>query len=286
MRYFGLLCFVSALLADSTGLPPLPSSVVLPTPPQATVNTTYPVVTGQSWAIHTAADLSNVLAPMSTLACGDEVVLDSGVVYTGNFTLPKLACAQIPGAPIPCTLHVSLSVTNAATPSSQPVDVSLVLPGSICASGPPVQQKLLLRSSSMPADGTRVLQNQAAQMASIQTGNSTAVLSLAAGATWWYIAGLELTEKSGVTGVWNLINAAPQSGTIVFDRTLIHSNGTDQAVRGIYMDGAIGVIHSQVYGFANQSQDTQAALAVAEHVLPHRLERRRRYGDGRAAGHT
>ena len=72
-----------------TGLPPLPSAIQQPTLPQAFVDTTYPTVTGTSRPVHSGDNLQTVL---NAAQCGDEVVIDAGAAFTGNFVVPATIC--------------------------------------------------------------------------------------------------------------------------------------------------------------------------------------------------
>jgi hypothetical protein len=56
-----------------------------PIPPQATVSTTYPTITGASRRVISGGDLQ---AALNAAQPGDEVVLANGATFTGNFVLP------------------------------------------------------------------------------------------------------------------------------------------------------------------------------------------------------
>ena len=56
-----------------------------PALPKVYIDTTYQLPAGQSRPAHTAAELKDALA---AAAPGDTIVLDAGVTYAGNFTLP------------------------------------------------------------------------------------------------------------------------------------------------------------------------------------------------------
>src|ERR1700735_5898704 len=71
------------------GLPALPSNIVQPALPQEAIAIVYPTVTGHSTAVHAGGDLQAVLNGAS---CGDEIVLDSGATYSGNFFVPAKKC--------------------------------------------------------------------------------------------------------------------------------------------------------------------------------------------------
>jgi len=65
----------------------LPTTVTrgLATLPISTPSTTYPTVTGATTLVHSGGDLQ---AAINAAARGDELVLDAGATWTGNYTLP------------------------------------------------------------------------------------------------------------------------------------------------------------------------------------------------------
>jgi len=204
-----------------TGLPALPAGVVLPAPPRCTVPV-YPVVTGTSWPVHAGGNLQTVLNGVS---CGDEVVIDAGTLFSGNFTTPLIDCPTSP-----------VLVRSAAIASMPP--------------------------------GVQVQQSQANLMPTISTPNSQGVIIFAEGASGWYFAGINFTVAQGVQGLWDLIplsdgvTAVSQlPSNITFDRVLVHGNN-EMCVRGFLADAVnFALINSQVYGFTDTTQDTQAVLA-------------------------
>src|SRR5581483_6948209 len=181
----------------------------------------YPVVTGQSTPVHvggsfqTAVNLAN---------CGDEIVLDPGVAYSGNFTMPAKACSgQI--------LIRSASINQ--LPAGQRV-------------GP----------SSVPLMPTLVSPNNVAvlQFAPGASGYFFAGLELTVqkGVTGlWNLVLLSANATS--------VSQLPSN--IVFDR--VYAHGNDQyCVRGFLADAlGFGLVNSYVSGFTHTSYDTQAVLA-------------------------
>ena len=96
------LCFFSATMAasnggatppSSTGLPPLPVAVVQPILPQASVKVTYPVITGRTTAVHAG---TNLQAALNAAKCGDNLVLDAGATWTGNYTSRRPSARPTP----------------------------------------------------------------------------------------------------------------------------------------------------------------------------------------------
>ena len=64
---------------------------VSPAALQATVDTSYPAVTGTHIAVHAGDDLQ---AAYNAAVCGDELVLDAGATFTGNFVFNKQCSAS------------------------------------------------------------------------------------------------------------------------------------------------------------------------------------------------
>lgn len=209
-----------------TGLPPLPSAVQQPTLPQAFVDTTYPTVTGTSIAVHAGGDLQSAL---NAAQCGDEIVLEAGASFTGNFVVPAKAC----------------------TASSQILVRSSQL--SSLPAGARVQQS---QASLMPTVQTNN-----------PTAYQGMVLSITDGAAYWYFAGINFTAVAGITGVWNFIDmgdsttdAANLPNHIVFDRVLIHGN-EQQCKTGISGNAKnLAVINSSIWSFVMNRYDSQAIL--------------------------
>ncbi len=80
--------FIAVILGLSV-LALSPSLVVAQLPvaelPRVYIDTTWNPPVGTTWAAHTSSDLSNALVSAQP---GDTIVLDAGVIYSGNFTLP------------------------------------------------------------------------------------------------------------------------------------------------------------------------------------------------------
>ncbi|HEX4924412.1 MAG TPA: hypothetical protein VFV50_10010 [Bdellovibrionales bacterium] len=64
---------------------PPPPGAQLPEPPRAYVDDAYPAVTGRSIAVAAGGDFQGAL---NAALPGDEIVLQAGATYTGNFVLP------------------------------------------------------------------------------------------------------------------------------------------------------------------------------------------------------
>src|SRR5579884_1811263 len=89
MKTRSSLIRVSVVFACLTPVCLAQDAPILPKLPQKTVDTTYPAVTGRSIAVRKGDSLQNAI---NSANCGDELVLQAGAVFKGNFTLPAKGC--------------------------------------------------------------------------------------------------------------------------------------------------------------------------------------------------
>jgi hypothetical protein len=205
----------------STGLPNLPLGVVLPVQPQCTMPV-YPVVTGITWPVHAGGDLKSAL---SGVHCGDQVVIDAGALFSGNFAVPLINCPTNPVlvrsasiASLPVGLLVQQSQANLMPTISTPND------DSVLGFAPGTSGWYFAGINFTVAQGVQELWN----LITLSV-NATAVSQLPA--------------------------------NITFDRVLVHGND-QMCVRGFIADAVkFALINSQVYDFVDTVQDTQAVLA-------------------------
>ncbi|MFN7994662.1 MAG: YncE family protein [Bryobacteraceae bacterium] len=193
----------------------------LPTLPKSTVSAVYPTVTGQSIPVHVGGSFQTAV---SVANCGDEIVLDPGVAYSGNFTMPAKSCSgQI--------LIRSASINQ--LPAGQRVSPSSVafMPTLVSPNSAPVLQFAPGASGYFFAGIEITVKNGV-------TGSWNLVL-LSANAT----------------------SVSQLPANIVFDR--VYAHGNDQyCVRGFLADAlGFGLINSYVSGFTHTSYDTQTVLA-------------------------
>ena len=205
----------------TTGLPNLPPGLVLPTPPKCTMPV-YPVVTGMTWPVHAGGNLQTVL---NGVHCGDQVVIDAGALFSGNFTAPLINC---PTSPV---LVRSASITS--------------LPAGVLVRQ---SQATLMPTISAPNEDS-VLVFAAGTSGWYFAGINFTVAQGVQGL--WNL----ITLSANATAVSEL------PSNITFDRVVVHGN--DQlCVRGFIADAVnFALINSQVYDFDDTIQDTQAVLA-------------------------
>jgi len=232
VRLAGLVILVSAALFAQRrvtltspnpidpGLPPLPASVVRPALPQATVNTAYPTVTGESIAVHSGGNLQDAL---NSANCGDEVVLDAGAAFSGNFLIPGKPC------------------------SAQPILVR----SSAISSLPPG-----LRVS--PANVTAMATISTPNAMSVLNFTPGTAGWHFAGLEFTVAPGVQGLWNLITVAIASSLSQLPAD--IVFDRVYVHAN-EQMCVRGFLADAlGFGLVDSYVSGFSHNYADTQAAL--------------------------
>ena len=166
----------------------------------------WPTVEGRT--IHVAAG-GNLQAALNSAKRGDEIVLEAGAQFTGNYTLPAKA--------------------------------GTVADGWIVIRGD--------KSDRLPTLGTRVSPSDALLMPGIITNNTDPALRLAPGASGWRIVGLEVTVVPTLTqmhyGLVFLGVIGRQQSTldsvptdIVLDRMYIHAQSNTNITRCVSLNSA------------------------------------------------
>ena len=88
-----ILCSIALLLACSVAVRSATAAQVprpmLPTLPQKTVDTSMPVQAGREFPVSTSGALQSAI---DTAHCGDTIVLQAGVTFSGRFVLPDKSC--------------------------------------------------------------------------------------------------------------------------------------------------------------------------------------------------
>jgi len=217
---FLCLCFVSAIAQRP-----------VTQPPQTYIDTTFRAPTGVTWSAHTATDFKNALNSANP---GDTIVLDAGVTYQGNFTLP--------------------AKTN---PNNKWIYIVSSALASLPAPGGRVN----------PA-------NDAAKMPKIVTSNSSFAIGIAPGGNHYRLVGLELYSAStvGCSSSQNCYSqylvygqsapGKPLVDSITVDRCYIHGSPTKDVRQGVTANGSnVAVIDSYISDIHQSTNDSQAVLA-------------------------
>jgi Bacterial Ig-like domain (group 2) len=222
----GIAGSASITIADSSsgGGGSLP--IVAPALPE-TLSFTYPKVTGRQWVVKAGGNLQTAL---NSAKRGDEIVLDAGARFVGNFTLP----------------------VKTGTPADGWVIIR--------------SDKL----TQLPAQGTRVTPTHAPLMAVIETPNSNPAIATAAGTSGWWIAGVEIVATETSATNYGIVTFGQGSGQntlsqvpsdLVLDRTYVHGLTNTKVQRCIALNSArTAVQDSYVFDCHLKGFDSQAIL--------------------------
>lgn len=224
--------FVLLLLATSTVTI---AQMPIPQLPKVYIDTTFNQPTGTIWYAHTSADFKDVLTSSNP---GDVIVLDAGVTYTGNFTLP------VKSNPNRQWIYIETSALSSLPPPGTRVNPS----------------------------------TDSINMAKIVTPNAVSPITVPPGASYYRLVGVELTSASthgcNRTAVppvncwtYNLVyvggvpgQALPDSITI--DRSYLHGSPTQDVREGVIANGTnFAIIDSYVSDIHEGIYDSQALLA-------------------------
>ncbi|MEO6445781.1 MAG: Ig-like domain-containing protein [Gemmatimonadaceae bacterium] len=178
----------------------------------------------------TVASGGNLQAALNGAQRGDEIVIAAGATFTGTYTLP-------------------------AKPGTAANGWILVRSD---------------KSSQLPPQGTRVTSGNAGAMPKLVTPSVYPVLQTAAGASGWWISGVELTMSTTLTAInYGLVLLGDGTGSqsqlsqvpsdIVLDRVYIHAHPTTRTTRCIALNSARTAIQdSYVHECHLKGFDSQA----------------------------
>ena len=203
--------------------------------PQTYIDTTFNPPVGVTWPAHTSTDFKNALNSANP---GDTIVLDAGVTYQGNFTLPTKSNSN----------HKWIYIVGSAL-SSLPVPGTRVDPAT-----------------------------DAANMPKIVTPNTTAALTLSPGANYYRLVGLELYSASThgcapranpprncfsyqlLSSTW--VTGQTLADSITVDRCYLHGSPTQDITRAIAANiSSFAIVDSYISDIHNYGVDSQAICA-------------------------
>lgn len=220
--------FVLALSALGFAQRPVPQL------PRLYIDTTYNQPTGTTWNAHTSTDFKNALKSSNP---GDVIVLDAGVTYSGNFTLPAKA-----------------------NPNQQWIYIISSGLGNLPAPGTRVG----------PTDAKNMAQvitpNGAAPITAVPGANHFRLVGLeaASASTAW----CNLKHVPPINcGSFNLvyvgaIKGQPLPDSITVDRCYIHGSPTMDIGEGVLANGSnVAVIDSYISDIHLSQYDSQAVMA-------------------------
>lgn len=224
------------------------SMVQLPRPLQDSVVVSYPGARRRTWTVKSGDNLQSVLNQAQR---GDEIVIQAGATFTGNFTLPAKSGTAADG---------------------------WILVRSD-------------RQGALPPFGTRVGPAHAPLMARLVTPNAGAALQTASAASGWWITGLELTMDPAFSSVnYGLVLLGDGSGKqntlaavpsdLVLDRVYVHAHATVGTSRCVALNSArTAVVNSYLDDCHLKGYDSQA-IAGWNGPGPFRIENNALYGAG------
>ena len=218
-----------------------------PTPPVLPLSvpsSTRPTPTGSTVAVHSG---DNLQAKYNAAACGQDLVLDDGAVFTGNFVFNKQCAA-------PNWILIEGTGCSAGTVSAP----TYVTPSSInSTSVPPIAPPTLTHYATFTST------NGAPPLVTTSASNVPG--------TYNYVGCVEVTSTQSQTYLVGLTNAlsenvASQFGDhLMFDRLYVHgvpASSTVQTGRGFLLTGSnISVVNSYVSQIYSGS-DSQAILGA------------------------
>lgn len=201
------------------------STVALPALPTL-LNFSYPSVSGKTWVVNAGDNLQNAL---NNAQRGDEIVIQAGATFTGNFTLPAKSGTAANGW--------------------------IVIRSD--------------KSAQLPVQGTRVTPALAPLMPKVITPNASPALKTAASASGWWITGIEFSLAAGITTNYGLVNLGDGSGVqnslslvpsdLVLDRTYVHATPTTQTSRCVSLNSArTQISDSYLHECHGKGYDSQA----------------------------
>jgi hypothetical protein len=159
-------------------------------------------------------------AALNSANCGDTISLQSGAVFSGNFSIPAKSCDD----------QHWIIIRTSAPDSALPPEGTRINP---CYAG----------VASLPGRPTftcPALKNVMAQIIFNGLAGDGPIQFLA-GANHYRFIGLEITRGSPQSHLWDLV--APMQDTyatdhLVFDRLWVHGTATDETKGGIHLTGA------------------------------------------------
>lgn len=180
---------------------------------------------GKKILLSAGGDVNSALAHAS---CGDVVLLEAGATFKGPVTLPAKNC----DAQHWVTLRTSVP------DSSLPSEGTRITP---CYAG-------VASLPGRPAYSCPAPQNV---LAKVQIASGAGAITVAPGANYYRIIGLEITRQRGTGLVYGLVKILGTADHLIFDRVWIHGTALDETVRGVYLGDStnVAVIDSYLNDF-------------------------------------
>lgn len=182
--------------------------------PQAcyyTVRSATPSPNGVKWTVSSSSGMTTALAGA---ACGDIIQINAGSTISGNFTYSKT-----------CSSSKYITIQTSGI-KSLPPEGTRVKP---CYAG-------VGSETGYPSFNCTSTTNV---MAKLTTANSNPVLTIATGASYLRVIGIEFTRQTGTGLLGNLVESnGNQADHLIFDQVYMHGNQkTDETTRGLSVTG-------------------------------------------------
>ena len=213
----------SVPVSDST---PAGAAIALPALPE-TLSFAYPRVTGRQWVVRAGGNLQ---AALNSAQRGDEIVIEAGARFSGNFKLPAKGGTSAAG-------WILVRSDKAA---------------------------------QLPAQGTRVTPAHAPLMPVIETPNAQPAISTAPSASGWWLSGLEVTLAQQSATNYGLVTFGEGNGQtsldvvprdLVLERAYVHGTPTSPVQRCVTLNSASTAVQdSYVHECHLKGFDTQAII--------------------------
>ena len=171
---------------------------------------------------------ANANIALENAACGDVILLQAGATFKGPITLPAKNCDP----------QHWITLRTSAADSSLPPEGTRITP---CYAG----------ISSLPGRPTYSCSSARNVLAKIQIANGAGAITVAEGANYYRIIGLEVTRQSGTGVVYGLVKILGAADHLIFDRVWMHGTALDETTRGVYLgEGTnVAVIDSYLNDF-------------------------------------
>ena len=194
--------------------------------PQRCINTALASTPSPGKQIQVSAG-GNLNAALNSASCGDVILVQAGATFLGPITLPARGCDR----------DHWITVRTTAPDSSLPPEGTRITP---CYAG----------VSSLPGRPAYPCSSTSNVLAKIQISTGAGAITVAPGANYYRIIGLELTRKAGTGVAFGLVKMAG-ADHLIFDRLWIHGTALDETTRGIYLGDStnVAVIDSYLNDF-------------------------------------